>query len=234
MADELRQDGSEAACDIGGKTVLIERSAGTAIIQSGVLVIGRWVAGVPKAPVPGFVGLLLTISQIGGPLIAVLVPSLANRGPQLMKNAEGPTLLPAGLAGRLCRSGAAAILAGFLACAPFSSAGAASVSAGLRSGYARFNGGIVGISEPGGAFYRDVTPGSYDITVDSDGRDVNQFARVTVAAGQQIYVEVDALRHSNCASGIRGGECRPTFYTLVRPPQAAASAIENSRFYGGN
>jgi hypothetical protein len=162
-------------------------------------------------------------------------------------------LLSAGLAGRLCRSGAAAILASLLACAPFSSAGAAGASAGVTPGYARiwlyreyqpyvslarpyvrFNGGIVGISEPGGAFYRDVTPGSYNITVDSDGRDVNQFARVTAAAGQQIYVEVDPLRHSNCASGIRGGECRPAFYTRLRPPQAAASAIENSRFYGGN
>ena len=103
----------------------------------------------------------------------------------------------------------------------------------LARPYVRLNGRVVGISEPGGAFYRDVAPGRYEITVDSDGHDVNQFARATVAAGQQIYVEVDALRSSNCAGGGRGGSCRPTFYTRLRPPEIAASAIANSAFHGG-
>jgi hypothetical protein len=56
----------------------------------------------------------------------------------------------------------------------------------LARPYVRFNGRIVGISEPGGAFYRDVVPGGYDITVDSQGHDVNQFAHATVVADQQI------------------------------------------------
>jgi len=145
-----------------------------------------------------------------------------------------------------------ATLAVVLACALFSRAGGTVVSADPPPGYARiwlyrdyqpyvslarpyvrFNGRIIGISEPGGAFYRDVVPGRYDITVDSEGRDVDQFAHVTVVAGQQIYVEVDALRYSNCASGSRSGSCRPTFYTRLRPPQIAASAIANSAFDGG-
>jgi hypothetical protein len=103
----------------------------------------------------------------------------------------------------------------------------------LARPYVRFNDRIVGISEPGGAFYRDVAPGHYEITVDSDAHDVNQFARVTAAAGQQLFVEVDALRDAHCAVGGRGSGCRPTFYTRLRPPEIAASAIANSTFHGG-
>jgi hypothetical protein len=103
----------------------------------------------------------------------------------------------------------------------------------LARPYLRFNGRAVGISEPGGAFYRDVPPGRYEITVDSQGRDVNQFARVTVAVGDEIFVEVDAVRHANCGVGSRSGTCPPTFYTLVRPPRVAVSAIANSTLHGG-
>ena len=153
------------------------------------------------------------------------------------------------------RSGAArvmALLAALLAGALLASAGATVVSGGPPPGhariwvyrasqphvslartYVRFNGRPVGVSEPGGAFYRDVLPGTYRITVDSRGRDANQFASVRVRAGQQVYVEVDAVRFSNCMGGARGGSCPPTFYTRVRPRGVAASAIANSRFYGG-
>ena len=36
--------------------------------------------------------------------------------------------------------------------------------------YVRLNGAIAGVPEQGGAFYRDVSPGRYQITVDSEGR----------------------------------------------------------------
>ena len=45
---------------------------GTAIIQAGLLAIGLAVAGVPGAAMLGFVGLLLSISQIGAPLLVVI------------------------------------------------------------------------------------------------------------------------------------------------------------------
>ena len=154
-------------------------------------------------------------------------------------------------AGCLGRGGAVAIVVVMLGCAVLSRSGAATMPGGpppeyariwlyrdyqpyvsLARPYVRFNGRIVGISEPGGAFFRDVMPGGYEITVDSQGHDVNQFAHATVVAGQQIYVEVDALRLSNCA-GARRGSCRPTFYTLLRPPEIAASAMANSAFHGG-
>jgi hypothetical protein len=50
--------------------------------------------------------------------------------------------------------------------------------------YVRMNGAIVGISEPGGAFYRDVPPGQYYVTVDSYGRDANQFPYATLVPGE--------------------------------------------------
>src|SRR5579883_2062695 len=40
----------------------------------------------------------------------------------------------------------------------------------LATPYVRFNGRIVGVSKPGAAFYRDVPPGEYYVTVDSEGR----------------------------------------------------------------
>jgi hypothetical protein len=53
---------------------------------------------------------------------------------------------------------------------------------------------IIGISNQGGAFYRDVPAGWYHITVDSYGRDLCQLADVALASGQQIYIEVLSLR----------------------------------------
>ena len=104
----------------------------------------------------------------------------------------------------------------------------------LDRAYVRFNGKIVGISELDGAFYRDVLPGEYYVTVDSLGQDVNQFVRVGVAAGQQIYIEVQVLQYWGCAGyDLSSQFCWPTFYTRLQPPQAAAAAIAHSKFYGG-
>jgi hypothetical protein len=64
----------------------------------------------------------------------------------------------------------------------------------LARPYVRLNEQVAGISEPGGAFYRDVAPAHYSITVDSAGRDVNQFAEVDLAAGAQAYAKVLSLR----------------------------------------
>src|SRR5246127_5775983 len=55
----------------------------------------------------------------------------------------------------------------------------------LARPYVRLNEQIVGISEPGGAFYRDVAPAHYSIRVDSAGRDFNQIADAELAAGQE-------------------------------------------------
>jgi hypothetical protein len=74
------------------------------------------------------------------------------------------------------------------------------------------NGTIVAVSRSGNAFYRDVRPGTYLITADSEGSDVNQLARVSVMAGQTVYIKVDA-------NAWWAGVCRTcqvnTFYTRL-------------------
>jgi hypothetical protein len=100
----------------------------------------------------------------------------------------------------------------------------------------RLNGAIVAISEPGGAFYRDVAPGNYLVTVDSDGTDVYQFVTAGVGAGQQAFVKV--LNDPNWDSGGGGdrgggGWQRDTFYTWQIAPQAAAAEISRLPLYSG-
>src|SRR5579862_4347676 len=60
----------------------------------------------------------------------------------------------------------------------------------LARPYVRLNGAIAGISVPGGALYRDVVPGTYTVTVDSDGTDERQFATIAAAGGEQAFVKV--------------------------------------------
>jgi hypothetical protein len=60
--------------------------------------------------------------------------------------------------------------------------------------YIRLNGQHVAVSEPGGVLYRDVAPGTYRISVDSQALYPDQDKTVTLTVGQTIYVRVDALR----------------------------------------
>ena len=53
--------------------------------------------------------------------------------------------------------------------------------------YIRMNGGMVGLSEPGGAFYRDVPPGHYHVVADSYLDEACQDTGVDLLAEQQAY-----------------------------------------------
>src|SRR5215469_9131530 len=117
-----------------------------------------------------------------------------------MSNAEGPVPIDT-LCGRHSRRvPALGLLAALFVCGLLLPAMAATIPGGPPPGYARiwvyrldepsvsldpayvrFNGRIVGIAELGGAFYRDVRPSEYYVTVDTLGRDVNQFVRVGAA-----------------------------------------------------
>jgi hypothetical protein len=103
----------------------------------------------------------------------------------------------------------------------------------LSTPYVRFNGAIVGVSEAVGAFYRDVPPGRYTVTVDCDGRDVNQFATLAVAAGQQAFIKIVSLRGWDTSGGAKHDAERDTFYTWEIPPQAAAAEIAQMPLYNG-
>lgn len=95
--------------------------------------------------------------------------------------------------------------------------------------YVRLNGQVAGVSEANGAFYRDVAPGHYLVSVDSYGRDVYQFAETDLTAGQVAYVLVQSLRK---VSGGESGASRDIFYTRLLPVETARAAVANTPFYG--
>jgi len=95
--------------------------------------------------------------------------------------------------------------------------------------YVRLNGQVAGVSEANGAFYRDVAPGHYLVSVDSYFRDVYQFAEADLTAGQVAYVLVQSLRK---VSGGENGASRDIFYTRLIPVETARAAVANTPFYG--
>jgi hypothetical protein len=56
------------------------------------------------------------------------------------------------------------------------------------------NGQRVGLSIPGGVFYRDTAPGQYLVSVDTVGTYWNQFKTITLSAGDIRYIKVESLR----------------------------------------
>ena len=99
--------------------------------------------------------------------------------------------------------------------------------------YLRLNGQVAGIVEANGAFYRDVPPGHYAITVDSYGVPYpNQFVQGDLGAGQEVFIKVLSMREK-----VGGGDyisSRALFFTQVFPPDAARVAIASTPFYGGS
>jgi hypothetical protein len=91
----------------------------------------------------------------------------------------------------------------------------------------------VGYSRLGGAFYRNVSPGKYHVTVESWGVDVNQSADIRLAAGQEAFIRIESLR-SWSSTGERVSVERDTFYARLIPPQIARAEIANSWFDGGS
>jgi hypothetical protein len=78
--------------------------------------------------------------------------------------------------------------------------------------WVRINGQIVGTAVLGRAFYRDVPPGNYEVTVDSRGVAPYQFAHFGLAAGQTAYIAIDA---NSWWAGVCWRCVIPTFYTLI-------------------
>ena len=99
--------------------------------------------------------------------------------------------------------------------------------------YVRINDRIIGISEPGGSFYRDVAPGRYTLTVDSWGSDLNQFPVVALAAGQVIYAKIDSLDAWSTGGSDRAPYKRDTFYVRLVPPPLALSELPSHPYDAG-
>jgi len=105
---------------------------------------------------------------------------------------------------------------------------------GLGTPFLRMNGAIVGVSEPGGALYRDVAPGQYHVTVDNYLGDFNSTREVYLFPGQQSYFKIVSLKNW-IAGGNRFGSDfhRDTFYVWEIPPEVAQGDVARSQFYGG-
>ena len=104
----------------------------------------------------------------------------------------------------------------------------------LGTPYLRMNEAIVGVSQPGGALYRDVAPGQYHVTVDNYLSDPNQSRYVYLFPGQQAYFKIVSLKNW-IAGGNRnaGGYQRDTFYVWEIAPEIAQGDVARSQFYGG-
>ncbi len=108
---------------------------------------------------------------------------------------------------------------------------------GLGTPYIRMNEAIVGISQPGGASYRDVLPGQYHVAVDNYLGDFNSTREVYLYPGQQVYFKILTLQ--NWIAGGGGGRndfgySRDTFYVWEIPPEVAQGDVARSQFYGGS
>jgi hypothetical protein len=93
----------------------------------------------------------------------------------------------------------------------------------MTTPYIRLNGAIAGVPEQGGAFYRDVPPGRYQITVDSQGMSPRPSRDVALAAGEQIYARI----------GLGASWNGQGFTIRLEPSDVGRTAIEHSKFYGG-
>jgi hypothetical protein len=93
------------------------------------------------------------------------------------------------------------------------------------------NGRITGVIQPNAAFYRDVPPAQYTVTVDSYGVAYpHQFAEFHLGTGQEAFVKILSMREK-----VGGGETRASrtiFFSQLFPADAARPAITGTPFYG--
>jgi hypothetical protein len=104
---------------------------------------------------------------------------------------------------------------------------------GFDRPYVRMNGAVVGISELGGAFYRDVPPGAYHVTVDTYRHFVNQFPQVDLTPGETAYFQIFEVGALSSSVGAGRDYARPSFFVWAMPAATAGPAVAHSLFYTG-
>jgi hypothetical protein len=106
-------------------------------------------------------------------------------------------------------------------------------SVSLNLAAVSLNGALAGYVQPdGSAFYRDVPPGHYHVTVESVGKDVNQEKDVDLPPGQEAFVKILALSSWE-SDGDKTSYHRDTFYVSLVPPQVARAELANHPLGGG-
>jgi hypothetical protein len=91
------------------------------------------------------------------------------------------------------------------------------------------NGVYFGSVENGGAFYRDVPPGTYHIVPESWAHDPSttpkQDTNVAVAPGQQVYIKIVDLTSWAVSVSVSKNFQRDAFWAYLIPPQVAQAEI---------
>ena len=106
-------------------------------------------------------------------------------------------------------------------------------SESLNFALIEMNGSYVGAAENGSAFYRDVPPGHYLVTVQTVGIDTNQTANFDLVSGREAYVKIVSLPSWDTGGDKNQWE-KPTFYAWLIPNQVAQADVAHLSFYGGS
>ena len=95
------------------------------------------------------------------------------------------------------------------------------------------NGKVVGYVQPdGSAFYRDVSPGRYHVTVESKAVDVYQDRNVDLPPGQEAFVKILASNTWE-SGGDQDVYSRDAFYVTLVQPQLARAELATRPLGGG-
>src|SRR2546423_2421266 len=108
------------------------------------------------------------------------------------------------------------------------------LAAAPSPGNIRLNGAVAGVSVAGGAFYRDVAPGRYHISVDSYVQDLHNDADLVLAPSGEGYAKVLPLdSFVQGGDGVGGGYKRNTFVVWLYAPEHGRAAVAHSYFTAG-
>jgi hypothetical protein len=89
---------------------------------------------------------------------------------------------------------------------------------------------VVGVSIPGGVFYRDVPPDTYEVSVRSPGAFPNQFKTIAVKPGDVFYAKIQSLRSWYGGQNRFREFERDTFVVAIMDPNQARDEFARMRF----
>jgi hypothetical protein len=94
------------------------------------------------------------------------------------------------------------------------------------------NGATVGVSRGGAVFYRDVAPGTYEISVYSIGVVQNANKHVALKPGDTVYAKVESLHawFGGGGGGEGGGYDPDTFVVMIVDPAQAQRELATMRY----